>query len=115
MKQDKEYTFPAGTEVSIIPVMQGDGLMKFNEDELPEILPVLALRNAILFPGAVFPVTIGREKSIKLIQDAEKEGFFLGAVPQNDVLVEEPQEEEYPYTSFGNLPKYQRKHLVVNH
>ena len=94
MRQNKEYTLPAGAEVSIIPVMQGEGLLKFDEAELPDILPVLALRNAVLFPGAVFPITIGREKSVRLIQEAEKEGFFLGAVPQNDVMVEEPQEED---------------------
>ena len=94
MRQDKEFTFPAGAEVSIIPVVQGDSMMKIDESQLPEILPILALRNAVLFPGAVFPITIGREKSIKLIHDAEKEGFFLGAVPQLDVMVEDPQEDD---------------------
>ena len=91
MRQDKEFTFPAGAEVSIIPVLQGDSMMKVDDAELPDVLPVLALRNAVLFPGAIYPVTIGREKSIKLIQDAEKEGFFIGAVPQQDVMVEEPR------------------------
>ena len=94
MRQDKEFTFPAGAEVSIIPVVQGDSMMKIDESQLPEILPILALRNAVLFPSAVFPITIGREKSIKLIHDAEKEGFFLGAVPQLDVMVEDPQEDD---------------------
>ena len=94
MKRDTEFTLPAGAEVSIIPVVQGEGLLKIDESELPEVLPVLALRNAVLFPGAVFPITIGREKSVRLIQDAEKDGFFIGAVPQNDVMVEEPQEED---------------------
>ena len=94
MRQDKEYAFPAGAEVSIIPVMQGEGLSKVDESQLPEILPVLALRNAVLFPGAVFPITIGREKSVRLIQDAERDDFYIGAVPQNDVMVEEPQQED---------------------
>ena len=94
MRQDKEFTFPAGAELSIIPVVQGDSMMKIDESQLPEILPILALRNAVLFPGAVFPITIGREKSIKLIHDAEKEGFFLGAVPQLDVMVEDPHEDD---------------------
>ncbi len=103
MRQDKEFTFPSGAEVSIIPVVQGDGLMKFDDAELPDVLPILALRNAALFPGAIYPVTIGREKSIKLIQDAEKEGFFIGAVPQEDVMVEEPQEEDLYH--FGAVCK----------
>ncbi|MCR5350967.1 MAG: endopeptidase La [Bacteroidales bacterium] len=103
MRQDKEFTLPAGAEVSIIPVMQGEGLLKFDEAELPDILPILALRNAVLFPGAVFPITIGREKSVRLIREAEKEGFFLGAVPQNDVMVEEPQEEDLCH--YGSVCK----------
>ena len=69
-------TPPGGAEVSIIPVMQGDALMKLNESELPDSLPILALRNAVLFPGSVFPITIGREKSIRLIEDAEKKGLL---------------------------------------
>ena len=41
MRQDKEFTFPAGAEVSIIPVVQGDSMMKIDESQLPEILPIL--------------------------------------------------------------------------
>src|SRR5574344_1279661 len=100
---DKEITFPASTEVSIIPVVQGEGLLKFDESELPDALPILALRNAVIFPGEVFPITIGREKSVKLIRDAEKEGFFIGAVPQIDVLVEEPHEEDL--NKYGSVCK----------
>ena len=92
--RDKEFTFPAGAEVNIIPVMQVEGLNKIDEASLPDILPVLALRNAVVFPGAVFPITIGRVKSIKLIRDAERDNLFIGAVPQVDVMVEEPQQED---------------------
>lgn len=92
--RDKEFTLPAGAEVNIIPVMQVEGLNKIDEASLPDILPVLALRNAVVFPGAVFPITIGREKSIKLIRDAERDNLFIGAVPQVDVMVEEPQQED---------------------
>ena len=106
MRQDKKITFPSGAEVSIIPVLQGEGAMKFDETELPDVLPILALRNAVLFPGSIYPVTIGREKSMKLIQDAEKGGFFIGAVPQEDVMVEEPQEEDlFRYGSVCKIIK----------
>lgn len=103
MKREKEFTFPAGADVSIIPVMQSEGMMNIEESELPDVLPVLALRNAVIFPGAIYPVTIGREKSIRLIQDAEKEGFFIGAIPQMDVMVEEPQEEDL--NRYGSVCK----------
>ena len=76
-----------GTEVNIIPVMQGEPMQKVDTSELPTILPILALRNAIVFPGTVFPVTVGREKSITLIG-------LLGAVPQTDVSVEDPSEND---------------------
>ena len=52
---------PGTAEVSIIPMVQGDfSALKFNAAELPETLPILALRNAVIFPGAIYPVTIGR-------------------------------------------------------
>ena len=73
----------AGAEVSIIPVVQGEGMMKVDASQLPDSLPILALRNAVLFPGTVFPITIGREKSMRLIEDAERTNSFIGAVPQN--------------------------------
>ena len=72
MRQNKEFTFPAGAEVSIIPVIQGDNIMKIDESELPDVLPILALLNAVLFPGSVFPLTIGRENSVWLIREDEK-------------------------------------------
>lgn len=97
---------PGGAEVSIIPVVQGDPGIKIDDSELPEIIPILAMRNAALFPGAIFPITIGREKSIRLIQDAERDGFFIGAVPQIDVLVEEPQAEDlYQYGTVCKIVK----------
>ena len=71
----------AGAEVCIIPVVQGEGMPKVTQDQLPDMIPILALRNAVLFPGTVYPITIGREKSISLIEDAEKRNLFIGAVP----------------------------------
>ena len=92
-----------GAEVSIIPVMQGEGLMKISESDLPDCLPILALRNAVLFPGSVYPITIGRDKSIRLIEDAERGNTFIGAVPQNDLAVEDPHKEDL--YNFGTVAK----------
>ena len=95
-----------GAEVSIIPVMQGEGLTKIDKEQLPDSLPILALRNAVLFPGTVYPITIGREKSIRLIEDAEKYNTFIGAVPQNDLSVEDPRKEDlYPYGTVAKIVK----------
>ncbi len=90
-------------DINIIPVVQGEAQFKLNEADLPDVLPVLALRNAALFPGTVYPVTIGREKSVRLIQDAEEHDFFIGAVPQTDVSVEDPVAEDL--YRFGTVCK----------
>ena len=96
----------AGAEVSIIPVVQGEGMMKVDQSQLPDSLPILALRNAVLFPGTVFPITIGREKSIRLIEDAEQNDAFIGTVPQNDLSVEEPRKEDlYAYGTVAKIIK----------
>ena len=97
---------PSGAEVSIIPVMQGDGMIHIDQDQLPDSLPILALRNAVLFPGTVYPITIGREKSIRLIEDAERSNTFIGAVPQNDLSVEDPRKEDlYGYGTVAKIVK----------
>ena len=101
-----EIFSPAGAEVSVIPVMQGDAMMKIEEAHLPDSLPILALRNAVLFPDTVYPITIGREKSIRLIEDAERNNAFIGAVPQNDLAVEDPREQDlYGYGTVAKIVK----------
>ena len=82
------------SEFNIIPVLQGDNLPKVKDSELPDVLPILALRNAVIFPGTVYPVTIGRDKSMRLVREAEEKGLFIGAVPQKDVSVEEPSGQD---------------------
>ncbi len=91
IEKEKNFFLPGGAEVSIIPVLQGEDQIQVNPADLPDTLPILALRNAVLFPGMVFPVTVGREKSVKLVRDAESGNAFIGAVPQNDVAVEDPK------------------------
>ena len=99
----KNLMFPAGAEVNIIPVMQGESEIKVDPADLPDSLPILALRNAVLFPNMVFPVTIGREKSIALIKDAEKRDAFIGAVPQSDIAIEDPRRSDL--FDFGTVAK----------
>ena len=103
---DTEFMFPAGAEVNIIPVMQGEGPLRIDDSELPDVIPVLALRNAVLFPGTVYPITIGRDKSVRLIRDAEKSGALIAAVPQVDISVEDPKEQDlYAYGTVAKIVK----------
>lgn len=97
---------PAGAEVSIIPVIGGEAPFRMDEESLPDTLPLLALRNAVIFPGAIYPITIGREKSMKLITDAFKSNSLIGAVPQNDVNVEDPGIRDlFPYGTVARIIK----------
>ena len=94
MKDFNEMSPHSGVEVNIMPVIGDSSLLKLDESELRDALPILALRNAVIFPGTVFPVTIGREKSIRVIRDVEAQDGILGAVPQTDVTVEEPEAKD---------------------
>src|SRR5438552_16209689 len=58
--------------------------------DIPAELPILPLRNTVLFPGVVIPITVGRDKSIKAVSDAYKADKLIGVVSQKDSLVEEP-------------------------
>lgn len=77
-------------EVNILPVMNIETVHKINEEDLPDSLPILALRNAVLFPSTVIPITIGRKKSMKLVKDVYEGSKLLGALTQRDVAIEDP-------------------------
>ena len=78
----------------LIPLMTPEDEEAINKEELPETLPILSLRNTVLFPGVVIPITAGRDKSIKLINDANKGGKVIGVVAQKDEAVEDPSANE---------------------
>lgn len=94
------------SDISIIPVFQGDFPLNFDESEQSQVIPILALRGSVIFPQAIFPITVGREKSVKLIQDAEKHNLLIGAVPQIDINVEDPDENDlYRYGTLVKIIK----------
>src|SRR6201986_4000629 len=72
------------------PLMSSEDEEEMNNEEVPDILPILPLRNTVLFPGVVIPITVGRDKSIKLIRDANKGSRMIGVVSQKDVAIEDP-------------------------
>ncbi len=78
----------------LIPLMTPEDEEEMNNEELPETLPILSLRNTVLFPGVVIPITAGRDKSIKLIKDANKGTKVIGVVAQKDESVENPTAKE---------------------
>jgi ATP-dependent Lon protease len=74
-----------------------------NNEDLPEILPILPLRNTVLFPGVVVPITAGRDKSIKLINQTNKEGKIIGVVSQKEEGEEDPGIEDI--NTIGTVAK----------
>src|SRR5690606_4562695 len=78
----------------LIPLMTPEDEEEINREKLPESLPILSLRNTVLFPGVVIPITAGRDKSIKLINDANKGSKVIGVVSQKDEEVEDPTSQD---------------------
>lgn len=77
-------------ETEFIPLMTTEDEENMNSEEIPESLSILPLKNTVLFPGVVIPITVGRDKSIKLIQDANKGDKTIGVVAQLDDKIEDP-------------------------
>ena len=74
----------------LIPLMTPEDEAEINNEKLPESLPILPLRNTVLFPGVVIPITAGRDKSIRLINEANKGSKVIGVVSQKDENIEDP-------------------------
>ncbi|ADY52460.1 ATP-dependent protease La [Pseudopedobacter saltans DSM 12145] len=89
---DFNQALPLITEdTEFFPLISQEDEEEMNNEQTPEVLPILPLRNTVLFPGVVIPITIGRDKSIKLIKDAYKGDKTIGVVAQRDVSIEDPQ------------------------
>ena len=77
----------------VIPIVTG-GDEPVEDVEVPEIIPILTLRSSVLFPGAITPITVGRDKSINLVRAVNAEGGILGAVLQRESDVEDPAPDD---------------------
>ena len=75
----------------LIPLMTPEDELEISKEELPQTLPILSLRNTVLFPGVVIPITASRDKSIRLIKDANNFNKLIGVVAQKDESVEDPK------------------------
>jgi len=92
---DFKNTLPVISEESeFFPLLSTEDEEEMNNEQVPDVLPILPLRNTVLFPGVVIPITVGRDKSIKLIRDANKGNRLVGVVAQQDVGIEDPTFEQ---------------------
>jgi len=78
-------------ESEFIPLFTAEDEEQMSKEPVPVTLPILPLRNNVLFPGVVIPITVGRDKSIKLIQDANKGNKIIGVVAQKNQDQDEPE------------------------
>ena len=81
-------------EPELIPLLSTEDEEQLNKESIPQELSILPLRNTVLFPGVVIPITVGRDKSIKLIKDAYKGNKTIGVVAQKDTNIEDPSFED---------------------
>jgi len=89
-----DFTQVIDDETEFIPLLTSEDEDVMNAEKVPDTLAILPLRNTVLFPGVVIPITVSRDKSIKLIKEAFKGGRIIGVVAQKNDKVEEPTLEE---------------------
>jgi len=91
-----ERAFREGLEddTDFIPLLSAEDEDNMRNEKIPDILPILPLRNTVLFPGVVIPITVGRDKSIQLIKDYNKGDKTIGVVAQKSDNIEEPTAED---------------------
>lgn len=78
-------------DVEMVPLLSIEEDDNTNSDNLPKAVPILPLRNNVLFPGVVIPISVGREKSIKAVKKAYKQNRYIGVIAQRDTTIEEPE------------------------
>lgn len=80
-----------GDSQEFIPLLSNEDDEKLDKLNFPDILPILPLKNTVLFPGVVLPITVGRKKSLKLINDSYKKDKIIGTISQVDPNIEDPE------------------------
>lgn len=81
-------------DTDFIPLLTPDDEESFEAEKMPDTLPILPLRNMVLFPGVVIPITVGRDKSINLIKEANQGNKIIGVVAQKNDQIEDPSFED---------------------
>jgi ATP-dependent Lon protease len=112
---EKKFRKPAN-EILIPDILDGDGDIvpiiadgddgELEDVDVPETIPILSLRNTVLFPGVVLPISIGRPKSIQLIKDAYRNNKIVGTVAQKDPDIENPDYQDlHSIGTIGQIVK----------
>jgi len=78
-------------ETEFLPLMSDEDEAKISKEDTPDVMSILPLRNTVLFPGVIIPITIGRDRSVKLIKDAESGNNSVGVVSQKEFDTELPE------------------------
>jgi len=94
------------SDAELIPLLTPEDEEEMAKEELPDTLPILSVRNTVLFPGVVIPISAGRDKSIKLINDANAGNKIIGVVAQKNEEIEDPTKNDI-YT-IGTVAKILR-------
>jgi|TARA_B110000196_G_scaffold120603_1_gene104558 ATP-dependent Lon protease len=81
-------------ESDFFPLLSQEDEEKIDKEKTPKTLPILPLRNTVLFPGVIIPITIGRDRSIKLIKDTYKGNRTIGVLAQKDPNIETPEKKD---------------------
>ncbi|MFB6257533.1 MAG: endopeptidase La [Flavobacteriales bacterium] len=81
-------------KTEFIPLISSEDEEDMHSEEVPGEIPILPIRNTVLFPGVVIPINVGRDRSIELTNEAYKNELLLGVLAQNDQSVEDPQEKD---------------------
>ncbi|HEU4718373.1 MAG TPA: LON peptidase substrate-binding domain-containing protein, partial [Bacteroidia bacterium] len=92
--EDIQFNQAEDEETEFIPLLSPEDEEQMNAESVPEVLPVLPLRNTVLFPGVVIPITVGRDKSIRLIKEAYKGNKTIAVVSQKNDAIEDPKAED---------------------
>ncbi|WP_234571812.1 endopeptidase La [Rhodohalobacter sp. 614A] len=89
-----------------IPLMSEEEERKLTESEIPDSLPILPLKNTVLFPGVVVPITVGRDRSLALVKEAYENDKTIGVVAQKDESVEDPDPQDlFQYGTVAQILK----------
>lgn len=81
-------------DTEFIPMLSSEEEEQMRAEKLPDSIPILPLRNTVLFPGLVIPITVGRDKSIRLIRESYRGDRTIGVVAQKDSNIEDPEEKD---------------------